>query len=184
MQQRCCSLPKSCLTLCDPMDCRMPGFPVLHHLPEFAQIHVHWVSDAIQPPHPLPSPSPPALSLSQHQGLFQWISSWHWVAKVLDLQLQHQSFQWIFRICSLLDWPAWPPCSPRDSPESSLTPQIESINFSALNLLYDPTLTTERDCWEKTIALTMWTFVSKVMSPRFNMLPRFVIAFLQGASVF
>ena len=68
--------------------------------------------------------------------------------------------------------------------QSSLTPQIESISFSALNLLYDPTLTTEGDCWEKTIALTIWTLVSKEMSPRFNMLPRFVIAFLQGASVF
>ena len=85
------------LTLCDPMDCSMPGFPVHHQLPEFTQTHVHWVGDAIQPSHPLSSPFPPAFNLSQHQGLFQWVSSSHLVAKVLGLQLQHQSFQWIFR---------------------------------------------------------------------------------------
>ena len=74
-----------------------PGFPVHHQLPELAQTHVHWVSDAIQPSHPLLSPSPPAFNLSHHQGLFQWVSSLHQVAKVLELQLQHQSFQWISR---------------------------------------------------------------------------------------
>ena len=86
-----------CPTLCDPMDWGTPGFPVHHQLPELAQTHVHWVGDAIQPSHPLPSPSPPALNLSQHQGLFQWVSSSHKVAKVLEFQLQYQSFQWIFR---------------------------------------------------------------------------------------
>ena len=85
-----------CLTLCDLMDCSTPGFPFIHHLPELAQTHVHWVNDAIQPLPPLLSSSP-ALNLSQHQGLFQWVSSSHQVAKVLELQLQHQSFQWIFR---------------------------------------------------------------------------------------
>ena len=90
---------KWCPTLCDPtMDCSMAGFPVLHQLPEIAQTPVHWVSDAIQPSHPLPSPSPPAFNHFQHQGLFQGVSSLHQVAKVLELQLQHQSFQWIFRI--------------------------------------------------------------------------------------
>ena len=83
----CCSAAKACLTLCHPMHCSVPGLPVLHHLPEFAQTHVHWVSDTIQPSHPLSSPSPPALSLSQHQGLFQWVGSSHQVAKVLELQL-------------------------------------------------------------------------------------------------
>ena len=77
------------LTLCNPMNCSTPGFPVLYHFPEVVQIHVHWVSDAIQPSHPLSSPSPPAFSLFQHQGLFQWVSSSHQVAKVLELQ--HQS---------------------------------------------------------------------------------------------
>ena len=80
---------KSCLTLCNPMDCSMPGFPVLHHLQEFAQTHVHWVGDAIQPSHPLSSLSLPAFNLSQHQGHFQWVCSSHWVVKVLELQ--HQS---------------------------------------------------------------------------------------------
>ena len=88
------SVTQSCLTLCDPMDCSTPGLPVLHQLLEFTQIHVLWVSDAIQPSHPLSSPSPPAFNLSQHQGLFKWVSSSHQVAKVLEFQLQHQSFQW------------------------------------------------------------------------------------------
>ena len=78
------------------MDCNMTGFPVHHQLPELAQTHVHQVCDAIQPSHPLSSPSPSAFNLSQHQGLFQWVSSSHQVAKVLEFQLQHQSFQWIF----------------------------------------------------------------------------------------
>ena len=80
--------------LCDPMDCSTPGLPVHHQLLELAQTHVHRVGDAIQPSHPLSSPSPPALNLSQHQGLFKWVSSLHQVAKVLEFQLQHQSFQW------------------------------------------------------------------------------------------
>ena len=84
------------LTLCDPMDCSTPGLPVHHRLSEFAQAHVHRVGDAIQPSHPLLPPSP-AFNLSQHQGIFQWVSSSHQVAKVLEFQLQHQSFQWIFR---------------------------------------------------------------------------------------
>ena len=83
-----------CPTLCNPMNCSMPGLPVHHQLLEFTQIHVHWIGDAIQPSHPLLSPFPPALNLSQHQGLFKWVSSLHKVAKVLEFQLQHQSFQW------------------------------------------------------------------------------------------
>ena len=86
------------LTLCDPMDYSMPGFPVLHYLLELTQTHVHWVSDAIQRSHALSPPSPPAFNLSQHEGLFQWVSSSPQVAKVLEFQLQHQSFQWAFRV--------------------------------------------------------------------------------------
>ena len=86
-----------CLTLCNSMDYSTPGFPVFHHLPELAQTHVHWVSDAPQPSHLLLSPSTPAFNLSQHQGLFKWVNSLHQVAKVLEFQLQHQSFQWTFR---------------------------------------------------------------------------------------
>ena len=93
----CCLVAQLHLTLCEPVDCSTPGFPILHHLPEFAQTQVHWVSDAIQPSHPLSSRSP-AFNLSQHQGPFQWVSSLHQVAKGLELRLQHQSFQWIFRV--------------------------------------------------------------------------------------
>ena len=85
------------LCLCNPMDCCTPCLPVHHQLPEFTQTHVHWVRDTIQPSHPLLSPSPPAFNLSQPQGLFQWVSSLHQMAKVLEFQIQHQSFQWIFR---------------------------------------------------------------------------------------
>ena len=91
------SVTQSCLTLCNPMNCSTPGFPVHHQLPEFTQTHVHRVGDAIQPSHPLSSPSPPAPNPSQHQGLFQWVNSSHEVAKVLEFQLQCQSFQWTSR---------------------------------------------------------------------------------------
>ena len=91
------SVTQLCVTLCGPMDCSTPGFPGHHQLPEVAQTNVHWVSDAIQPSHPLSSPSPPAFNFSQHQSLFQWISSSHQVVKILEFQLQHQSFQWRFR---------------------------------------------------------------------------------------
>ena len=91
----------------------MPGFPVLHYLPEFAQTHVHWVSDVIQPPHLLSPSSPPALNLSQQQCLFQGANSSCQVAEVLELQ--HQSFQRIFRVDFLSDWLVWSPYCPRDS---------------------------------------------------------------------
>ena len=87
------SVTQSCLTLCDSMACRMRGFPVHHLLPELAQTHVHRVSDAIQPSHPLSSPSSPAFNLAQHRGLFNLVSSLHQVAKGLEFQLQQQSFQ-------------------------------------------------------------------------------------------
>ena len=91
------SVAQSCLTLWDPMDRSTPGFPVQHKLPELAQTHVHRVGDAIQPSHSLSPPSPLAFNISQHQGLFQGVCSLHHVAKVLEFQLQYQSFQWIFR---------------------------------------------------------------------------------------
>ena len=86
----CCSVVKSakCLILCNPMCCSMPGFPVTHHLLEFAQPHIHWVHDAIQPSHPLSSPSPPAFSFFQHQGFIQWVSSLHQVASILEHQCE------------------------------------------------------------------------------------------------
>ena len=91
------SVAQLCPALCDLVYCSTPGFPVHYQHPELAQTHVHRVSDAIQSSHPLSFPFPPAFNLSQHQGLFQWVSSSHQVAKVLELQLQHQSFQWIYR---------------------------------------------------------------------------------------
>ena len=91
------SVAQSCPTLCDPTDGRTPSLPVHHQLVEFTQTHVHWVGDAIQSSHPLSSPSPPTFNRSQHQSLFQRVISSHQVAKILDSQLQHQSFQWIVR---------------------------------------------------------------------------------------
>ena len=88
------SVAQSCPTLCNPVNHSMPGFSLHHQLLDSAQFHVHRVSDAIQPSHPLSSPSPPALNLSQYLGLFKWVSSSHQVAKVLELQLQHQCLQW------------------------------------------------------------------------------------------
>ena len=140
-----CSVSKSCLTLRDPMDCSMPGFPVLHYIPEFAQTQVHWLNDAIQLSHPLLLPSP-SLNLSQHQDLFLWVGSSHQGLKVLELQ--HQSFQWIFRVDFLQDWLVWSPCCPRDSQESSPAPQFETINSLALSLLNGPTLTSVHDYWK------------------------------------
>ena len=113
--------------------------------PEFTQTHVHWVGDATQPSHSLLSPSPPASNPSQHQNLFQWVNSSHEVAKVLEFQLQHQSFQITPRTDLLQNGPVGSPCSPRDSQESSPTPQFKSINSSAFSFLYSPTLTSIYD---------------------------------------
>ena len=118
------------------MDCSTPGFPVHHQLPELAQTHVHPVGDVIQPSHSLLFPSPPAFNLSQHQALFQWDSSSHCVAKVLEFQLQHQSFQWLFRVDFFWNWLVWSPCSPRDSQESSPAPKFESINSSVRRFFF------------------------------------------------
>ena len=137
-----------CLTPCNPMYPNMPGLPLHHQLPEFIQTYVYWVGDAIQPSLPLSSLSPPAFRLSQHQGLFQWVSSSHQLVKVLEFQLQHQSFQWIFRTDFLLDWLVGSPCSPRDSQESSPTPQFKSINSLAFSFLHSPTLTSIHDYWK------------------------------------
>ena len=156
------------------MDCSMPGFPVHHQLLEFTQTHVPWVGDAIQPSHPLSFPSPPAFNLSQHQGLFKWVSSSHQVAKVLEFQLRHQSFQWTLRIDLLYDGLVGSPCSPRDSQESSPhhSSKASILQCSAFFIvqLSHPYMTAG-----KTIALTRWTFVGKVMSLLFNMLSRFVM---------
>ena len=135
------SVTQSCLTLWDPLDCSMPGPPVHHQLPEFSQTHVHWVGDNIQPSQLPSSPSPPAFKLSQYQGLCQWVSPLHQMAKVSEFQLQHQSFQWIFQTNFLKGGLVGSPYSPRDSQEFSPTPQFKSINSLAFSFLYSPTLT-------------------------------------------
>ena len=142
------SVALSCPTLHDPMNLSTPGLPVHHQLLEFTQTHVHRVSDTIQPSHPLSSPSPPALNPSQLQGLFQWVNSSHEVAKVLELQLQHQSFQRTPRADLLQNGLVGSPCSPSDSQESSPTPQFKSINSSVLGLLHSPTLTSIHEHWK------------------------------------
>ena len=111
------SVAQSCPTLCDPMNRSTSGLPVHHQLPEFTETHVHRVSDAIRPSHPLSAPSPPDPDPSQHQSLFQWVNSSHEVAKVLEFQLQHHSFQRNPRADVLQNGQVGSPCSPRDSQE-------------------------------------------------------------------
>ena len=171
------SVAQSCLTLCDPMYWDTPGFPVNHQLPELTQNHVYQVCDAIQPSHPLSYPSPLAFNLSQPQGLFQWISSSHQVAKVLELQLQHQSFQWIFRLIFFgMDWLdllAVQGTLKSLFQHHSLKASVLWCSAFFIVQLSHPYMTTG-----KIIALIRWTFVGKVMSLLFNMLSRLVITFL------
>ena len=139
----CYSVIQSCPTLCNPMDCSMPGFPVLDHLLELAQTQVRWVGDAIQPSCLLgPLLLWPSIFPSIRVG------SLHQVAKILEFLLQHQAFQWIFSVDFLQDWPVWFPCCPRDSQECSPAPQFKSISSSVPSLLYGPTLTSIHDYWK------------------------------------
>ena len=140
------SVAQSYWTLCDPIDCSTPGLPALHYLPEFAQIHVHVFDNVIQLAHPLSSPSP-ALSLSQHQGLFQWVSSSHQggqgpgasvSASVISMSIQGWFPLGLTGVISLC---------PRDS-QTSPAPQLESISSLVLSLLNDPTLTSLGDYWK------------------------------------
>ena len=135
------TVTQSCLTLCNPMDCRRPGLPVHHQLLELAQTHVHQVSDAMQPSNPLSSPSPPVFSLSQHQGLFQWVNSLHQAAKVLELQLHQSSNEYSglisFRMTGLISLQS----KGLSKRESSPIPHFKSISSSVLSFLYGPTLT-------------------------------------------
>ena len=126
-----------------PHGLSMPGFH--QQLPELIQTQVLWVGDAVQASHPLLSPCPPAFNLFQHQDLFQWVSSSHQVAKVLEFQLQHQSFQWVFRTNYLLDGLVGSSCSPRDSQQSS---PVRGINSSVFSFCYSPTLPSILDYWE------------------------------------
>ena len=171
------SVTQSCPTLCDLMNHSTPGLPVHHKLLEFNQTHTHRVSDAIQPSNPLSFPSPSAPNPCQHQGLFQWVNSLHKVAKVLEFQLQHQSFQWTPRTDLPQDELVESPWSPRDSQESSPTPQFKRSIFQH-SAFFKVQLSHSYMTTGKTIALTRRTFVGKVMSRLFNMLSRLIITFL------
>ena len=164
----CCSVSHPCLTLCNRKDFSTSGFPVLYCLLEFAQTHVHWVSDAIHSSSPLSSPSPPAFNLSQHQGIFQWVSSLHQVAKVLELQLQRQSFQWIFRIDFLrMDWFD---LLAVQGTLKSFQHHSSKASIIWLSVFFTVQLSHTYVTTGKTIALTIWIIVSKAMSLLFTML--------------
>ena len=159
------------------MNHSMLSLPVYHQLPEFTQTYVHQVGDAIQSSHPLLSPSPPALNLSQHQGLFKWVSSLHQVANVLEFQLQHQSFQWTLRTdffrTDRLDLLAVQGTLKSLLQHHSSKASILQCSAFFIVQLSHPYVTTG-----KPIALTRQTFVDKVMSLLFNMLSMLVITFL------
>ena len=143
----CCSVAQSCPTLCDPMNCSRPGFPVHHHLPEFAQTHVHWVGDAIQPSHPLSSLLPPSIFpsirvFSKESVLpIRWPKNWSFSFSI-------STFNEYSGLTSLKDGLVGSLCSPRDSQESPPTTQFKSINSSALSLLHSRTLTSIHDHWK------------------------------------
>ena len=143
------SVTQSRPTLCDPMDCSTSGFPVHHQILELANTHVHWDGNAIQPSHPLSSPSPPAFNPSQHQGLFKWVSSLHQVAKVLELQ--HWSFQWIFRTDSLVLnqfwWTSWIFLQSKGLSRVFSNTTVQKHQF--FSFLYGPVLTAINDYWGK-----------------------------------
>ena len=170
------SVTQPCPTLCNPMDCSMPGLPVHHQLPEFTQTHVHWISDAIQPSHPLSSPSPPAFNLSQHQGLFQRVSSSHQVAKVLKFQLQHQSSEYSGLISFRVDWLDL--LVVQGTLKSLLQHHSSKASILLCSAFFMVQLSHPYMTTGKTIALTRWTFVSKVMFLLLNTLSKLVITFL------
>ena len=175
-----CWCPQSWPTLCNPMDCSMPALPVHHQLSEFTQTDVHWVGDVFQPSHPLLSPSLLAFSLSHYPGLFQWVSSSHQVAKLLEFKLQHQSFQRtprtdLFR----MDW------LDLLAVQGTLKSLLQHHSSKASILWHSAFFTVQLShpymTTGKTIALTKRTFAVKVMSLLFNMLSRLVVTFLPGS---
>jgi len=164
--------------LCDLMVCSMSGFLFHHQLLKPTQTYVDRVGDPIQPSHPLSFPSPPAFNLSQHQGLFQWVSSLHQVAKVLELHFQHQSFIMTIQDWFPSEWTGWISLQSKGLFKSLLqhhNSKASILRYSAFLIVQisHPYMTTG-----KNIALTRWTFAGKVMSLIFNILSRLVIAFL------
>ena len=167
------SVTQSCPTLCNPMNRSMPGLPVHHQLPESTQTHVHWVGDAIQPSYPLSSPSSPALK----QGLFHWVNSSHEVAKILVFQLQHQSLQWKPRT-DLLRMDCLDLLAVQGTHKSLLQHHSSKVSILLHSAFFIVQLSHPYTTTGKTVALTRWTFIDKVMSLLFNMLSRLVITFL------
>ena len=165
----CCSIDQSCLTVCDPMDCSIPGFSV-HHLPELAQTHVHWASDAIQPSYPLSSTSPPTFNLSQLQGLFKWPKYWSFSFSISPSKEYSRLISFRMDLSDLL---AVQGILKSFLQHHSSKAQILWHAAFFIVQLSHPYMTTG-----KAIALTRWTIVGKVMSLLFNMLSRLVIAFL------
>ena len=160
-----------------------PGLPVHHQLLESTQTYVHWVSDAIQPSHPLSSPSPPALNLSQHQGLFKWVSSSHQVAKEsIGVSASASVLLKIIQGWFPLGYTGWSPCYLRDSQQSPPAPQFKRIN-SVLSLLYGPTFTSVHNYW-KNHGFDCTDLCGKMMSLLFNTLSRFFIAFFPRSKHF
>ena len=138
--------PKLFLTLRSPMDCGTPGFPVLHHLPEFDQVHVHWISDVIQPSHPLLRSSPSAFNLSQHEGLFPWVGFSHRWPKTWSFNIS-PSKEYSALISFRTDW--FDLLAVQGTLKKESTPQFERVNSSVLCLLYGPALTSVRDYWKE-----------------------------------
>ena len=175
------SVAQSCPTLCDPMNCSTPGLPVHHQLPEFTQTHVHWVRDAIQPSHPLSSPSPPALNLSQHQGLsnesalhIRWPKYWSFSFNISPSN-EHSEL-----ISFRMDWLGL--LAVQGTLKSLLQHHSSKASILQRSAFFIVQLSRPYMTTGKTIALTRWTFVGKVMSLLFNMLSRLVITFLSRSA--
>ena len=169
------SVSQSCVTLCDPKDCTTPGFPVFYHLPELAQTHVHWVSDAIHPSHPLLSPSPsifPSIRVFSNESTLHIRRPKYWSFSFSISPCNEYSGLISFR----MDWLDL--LAVQGTLKTLPASQFKSINFSALSLLYGPTLTSIHDYWKKKHSFDNWTTVGKVMSLLSNMLSSLVIAFL------
>ena len=160
------------------MNCSRPDLPVHHQLPESTQTHVHWVGDAIQPSHPLSSPSPPVLNLSQDQGLFKRVSSLHQVAKMLEFQLQHQSFQWTSRT-NLLRMDRLNVLAAQGTLKSLLQHHSSKASILWCSAFFIVQLSHPYMTTGKTTALSRQTFVDKVMSLLFNMLSNLIFLFFK-----
>ena len=165
-----CSVTQSCPTLCDPMDCSMPGFPVHHQLLDLAQTYVHWVGDVIQPSHPLSAPSPPAFNLAQHQGLFSWK---FFASGGFSIS---PSNEYSGLISFRMDWSDL--LGVQGTLKSLLKHHSSKASILRRSVFLTVQLSHPHMTIRKTIALTRWTFVGKVMSLLYNMLSRLIIAFL------